>query len=98
MKTRMPVGNLLEEKLETILTRHAGDPVYEAISMGHPERMGITYGWDVGTFFEKSRTVLASGREYQNLCIGCDRFHDEVLAFRRPQDLVTIVPSRAPAC
>ena len=90
MKTRIPVGNLIEEKLEAILTRLAGDPVYEAISIGHPERMGITYGWDVGAFFEKSRTMLASGREYQNLCVGCDRFHDEVLAFRRRQELVTI--------
>jgi len=79
IKTRLPIGNLLEEPLERILDRLAGNPVYEAISMGHPERMGITHGWSVDKFLEKSRKVLPSGRVYQNLCVGCDRFHEEVL-------------------
>lgn len=80
IKTKAPVGNLLNEQLETILERLQGNPVYEAISMGHPERMGITRGWSVEKFHEKSRVTLPSGRIYQNLCVGCDRFHDEVLA------------------
>jgi len=79
MKTKQPLGNLLHEKLEAILDRHVGNPVYEAISMGHPERMGISHGWSVEKFLEKSRTVLPSGRVYQNLCLGCDAFHQEVL-------------------
>lgn len=79
IKTRAPVGNVAREPLETILDRHVNNPVYEAISMGHPERMGLQHGWSVETFYEKSRTTLPSGREYQNLCIGCDRFHEEVL-------------------
>ena len=79
VKTRAPVGNLLENKLEDLLDRLAGNPVWEAISMGHPERMGISHGWSVEKFLEKSRTVLPSGRIYQNLCIGCDAFHEEVL-------------------
>jgi len=79
IKTKAPVGNLLERKLEEILNSLAGNPVYEAISMGHPERMGITYGWTVEKFLEKSRTVLPSGRVYRNLCLGCDAFHEEVL-------------------
>ncbi|MBM3764701.1 MAG: radical SAM/SPASM domain-containing protein [Acidobacteria bacterium] len=74
-KTKRPVGNLRNETLDAIIARCTGNPVYEAISMGHPERMGIAHGWSVEKFLEASTT--ASG--YRNLCIGCDRFHDEVL-------------------
>jgi MoaA/NifB/PqqE/SkfB family radical SAM enzyme len=87
IKTKTPVGNLLHEPLETILTRLQGNTVYEAISMGHPERMGIAHGWSVENFLENSRVQLSGGRVYQNLCIGCDRFHEEVLA---PAPLVHI--------
>jgi hypothetical protein len=79
IKTRAPIGNLLERKLEEILDDLIGNPAYEAISMGHPERMGIASGWSVEKFLEKSKMILPSGRVYQNLCIGCDRFHEEVL-------------------
>lgn len=79
MKTQLAIGNLLEDKLEAILDRLVGNPVYEAISMGHPERMGIAHGWSVEKFLEKSTATLPSGRVYQNLCIGCDAFHREVL-------------------
>jgi hypothetical protein len=79
MKTRLPIGNLLEEPLMDIVQSLVGHPVYEAISMGHPERMGISHGWPSGQFFERSRTTTPAGRPYQNLCIGCDRFHEEVL-------------------
>jgi Iron-sulfur cluster-binding domain len=85
MKTELAIGNLLEEKLETILDRLVGNPVYEAISMGHPERMGITHGWTVDHFFEKSKVTLRDGRVYQNLCLGCDAFHREVLMEHRKQ-------------
>ncbi len=89
IKTQLAIGNLLEEKLQSILDRLSGNPVYEAISMGHPERMGISYGWSVDKFLEKSRTTLPSGRVYQNLCIGCDAFHREVLMGRK-RELVSI--------
>jgi hypothetical protein len=79
IKTKAPAGNLLGRKLEQILDSLAGNPIYEAISMGHPERMGIAHGWSVEKFLEKSKVVLPSGRIYQNLCIGCDAFHEEVL-------------------
>lgn len=79
LKTKLPIGNLLEETLIDLLDSLVGDPVYEAISMGHPERMGIRDGWSVGDFLEKSKTTTPGGRGYQNLCIGCDRFHEEVL-------------------
>lgn len=79
MKTKFPIGNLLEESLVDILQSLVGQPVYEAISMGHPERMGIGHGWSSARFVERSRTVTPTGQAYQNLCVGCDRFHEEVL-------------------
>ncbi len=79
IKTKAPIGNLLEDKLETILNRLIGNPVYEALSMGHPERMGITEGWTVEKFIEKSTIRTADGGVYQNFCLGCDAFHEEVL-------------------
>lgn len=79
VKTKAPIGNVAEEKLEIILQRLVGNPVYEALSMGHPERMGIAHGWTVEKFIEKSAVTLPSGKVYQNLCVGCDRFHEEVL-------------------
>ena len=41
--------------------------------------MGIQHGWSVEKFLDKSKTTLPSGRVYENLCIGCDAFHEEVL-------------------
>jgi hypothetical protein len=82
IKTKLPIGSLLDDGLIAILDSLAGDPVYEAISAGQPERMGIAAGWNVETFLAKSRTVTPKGQPYANLCIGCDRFHEEVLSAR----------------
>lgn len=79
LKTRVPIGNLLEEDLIAILDSLAGEPAFEAISMGQPERMGLAYGWSEERFIEASRTVTPKGAPYANLCIGCDRFHEAVL-------------------
>jgi hypothetical protein len=79
IKTRKEVGNVLDQELEQMLKGLIGNPVYEAISMGHPERMGISHGWSVEKFIERSRVMLPSGRVYQNLCVGCDAFHGDVL-------------------
>ena len=84
LKTRLPIGNLLEEPLESILARRAADPVYQAISAGEPQRMGLTRGWSEEMFLSRCRTTTPAGVSYANLCIGCDRFHDEVLAAARP--------------
>ena len=53
--------------------------MYQAISAGEPQRMGVAHGWSEEMFIEKSRTVTPDGKPYANLCIGCDRFHEEVL-------------------
>ncbi len=88
VKTRLPVGNLLEEPLESILRRSASDPVYQAISGGQPQRMGLARGWSEAKFLEMSRTTAPDGQPYANLCVGCDRFHEEVLA--APSPLISI--------
>ena len=79
IKTKRPIGSLLEDSLIDILDSLAGIPAYEAITMGHPERMGLAYGWSEAKFVAASRTTTPQGADYRNLCIGCDRFHAEVL-------------------
>jgi hypothetical protein len=56
--------------------------VYQAIDAGAPQRMGLSLGWSEETFVARSHTLTPQGRPYANLCVGCDRFHDEVLAPR----------------
>ncbi len=80
IKTRLPLGTLLEDELISILDSLAQEPAYMAISQGHPERMGLAYGWSEEQFIAASHTVTPKGTPYGNLCIGCDRFHEAVLA------------------
>lgn len=82
LKTRLPLGDLLEERLVDILDSLADDPVYQAINAGRPELMGQTLGWSEAEFRARSRTTDPAGRDYANLCIGCDRFHEEMLGPR----------------
>lgn len=79
VKTALPLGNLTEEPLIDILESLVGLPAFEAIDMGHPERMGMLDGWDEARFIEASRTTLPDGRPYENLCIGCDQYHRQHL-------------------
>ena len=79
VKTKLPIGNLLEDDLIDILDSLAGVPAYEAITTGHPELMGLNYGWSEAQFVAQSHTTMPDGAPYQNLCIGCDRFHEQVL-------------------
>jgi hypothetical protein len=79
VKTALPLGNLCDERLIDILDSLAGDPAFEAINAGKPERMGLAHGWDVARFLEASRTKTPQGADYANLCIGCDEFHREVM-------------------
>jgi Iron-sulfur cluster-binding domain len=79
VKTRRPIGNLLEDNLIDILESLSDVPAYREISAGHPERMGLSSGWSEATFIAKSSTLTPAGKIYRNLCIGCDRFHEEML-------------------
>lgn len=82
IKTKLPIGNLLEDRLTDILDSLRGDPVYEAINAGQPERMGEAAGWSAERFTAAAHTTTPQGRPYANLCVGCDRFHLDVLAPR----------------
>lgn len=79
VKTKRPIGNVTEEKLTDILDDLAADPAYRAINAGRPQEMGVSRGWSEAEFLRRSRTTTPQGRAYENLCIGCDRFHEEVL-------------------
>jgi hypothetical protein len=79
VKTRLPIGNLLDEPLIEISTRsrRAGlrsDQRRPPGADGHRARL------EPETFLAKSRTLTPTGRSYQNACIGCDRFHQECSA------------------
>jgi hypothetical protein len=41
--------------------------------------MGLKHGWSEADFVERSKTLTPAGQPYQNLCIGCDAFHQDVL-------------------
>ncbi len=79
-KTRLPYGNVAEEPLIQILESLVGQAELEAITTGHPERMGIGHGVNVTEFLELSRTTNTKGEVYVNRCIGCDRLHELHLA------------------
>jgi hypothetical protein len=79
LKTKYPLGNLTEEKLVDILDGLRDHAAFAAINLGQPERMGLTHGWSVERFVERSRMVTPQGETFRNLCIGCDAFHEEVL-------------------
>lgn len=57
-----------------------GNPIYEAMNGGHPERMGLAHGWDLDTYYAKFETATPKQQPYHNPCIGCDKFHEEVQA------------------
>lgn len=79
LKTKLPIGNLTEEPLAEILADLAGQPVYQAISRGQPLMMGLQHGWDQARFLAESHSKQPDGSDYANLCIGCDKFHEQVL-------------------
>jgi hypothetical protein len=82
LKTKLPIGNLTEDRLIDILESLKFDPAFEAISAGDPRRMGLADGWSVEKFEAASRTKTVSGADYANLCVGCDRFFEEKMGAR----------------
>ncbi|MEL6727365.1 MAG: SPASM domain-containing protein [Pseudomonadota bacterium] len=80
LKTKAPLGNLTEESLSEILESVATLPAIQALNEGDPERMGESAGWSREVFKDRSRTKDGLGQDIQNMCIGCDRFFEEVLS------------------
>jgi len=73
-KTRRPIGNLIDEPVIEILDSLVGEPPFEAISTGHPERMGLAYGWSVEDFLARSRTRTPCGKPYAISASAAARF------------------------
>ena len=62
-----PLGDLAQESLASMLARHRGDPVWEALNSGDPEAMGTAAGFD--------REYAARRiRELGSVCLWCDEF------------------------
>jgi Iron-sulfur cluster-binding domain len=78
-KTRLPYGNLCEEALLDILESLTGQPEFESITGGHPERMGLAHGVRLKEFIALCRITDPTGRTFLNPCIGCDRMHERFL-------------------
>lgn len=79
LKTRAPLGNLTEERLEDVLASVATLPAIQAIDRGEPEVMGAHDGWSAETFRARSAIRDGAGRLVENRCIGCDRYFEERL-------------------
>jgi hypothetical protein len=64
---RQPVDEPLIEILDSLV----GVPAFEAISTGHPERMGLAYGWNIEDYLARSRTRTPGckkGRRDAKIC------------------------------
>ena len=62
-----PLGDLSREPLATILDRHRGDPMWQALNRGEPSEMGLAAGVDAE--FAQQRI-----RELGNVCLWCDEY------------------------
>lgn len=82
LKTRRPIGNLVEEPLLEILDSLAQDPVFQAIHRGLPQHMGLSLGISEAAYLDLCRTQTPGGLPYANLCIGCDRVFEQHLGPR----------------
>jgi len=80
LKTKVPLGNLTEERLLDILASLRGHPAFEAINDGDPERIGEPWGWKRDDFRRAATQVDPAGRHVSNVCLGCDAFFAERLA------------------
>ncbi len=86
LKTKAPLGSLVEERLIDILDSLKGHPALEAINAGDPEAMGLASGWSRAQFRAAATVTDPKGREFANVCIGCDTYFEAVLS-RELQDL-----------
>lgn len=79
LKTKAPLGSLVEERLEDILASVSALPAIRALNDGDPEGMGLHDGWTRGTFRTRSSAADGKGRTLENMCLGCDRYFEERL-------------------
>ncbi|HJN91620.1 MAG TPA: radical SAM protein [Dehalococcoidia bacterium] len=80
-----PLGDLAEEPLSEIVARHADSPIWQALSHGDPEAMGIADGIDRDQARERIE-------ELGSVCLWCDEFFRDRIAHTRGADVVESLP------
>jgi hypothetical protein len=80
LKTKSPLGNLTQERLIDILDSLKGHPAFEAINAGDPESMGEAFGWTRADYRRAAAVTDPTGRDFANVCIGCDAFFETHLS------------------
>jgi hypothetical protein len=90
LKTKAPLGSVAEERLVDILDSLKGHPAFEAINQGDPEAMGLSVGWSRDDYRAAAAVTDPKGRQFANVCIGCDAF----FAARLGDDLAAIRAAR----
>jgi len=80
LKTKAALGSLAQERLVDILDSLKGHPAFEAINAGDPEAMGLQMGWSREDYRAASQVIDPKGRNFANVCIGCDAFLKEKLS------------------
>ncbi len=68
--TRIPLGDLTQKPLLSILDKHRSNPVFEALNRGEPAAMGVELGISI---------EFASARieELGSCCLWCDEFFEK---------------------
>ncbi|WP_293373936.1 SPASM domain-containing protein [Nevskia sp.] len=80
IKTRAPLGSLVEEPLIDMLDSLRDEPALQALNAGDPEGMGLHHGWSREQFRAAATVTDPTGRAYANPCIGCDAYFDQHLS------------------
>ncbi len=82
IKTRVPLGSVVEEPLIDMLDSLREEPALQALNNGDPEGMGLHHGWTRAQFRASAHVTDPTGRPYGNPCIGCDAYFDAHLGAR----------------
>ena len=76
LKTKSPLGNLMEEPLEEILDSLRGVGFFESLNRGDPAEMALHADMTRDDFRRLSTTLTPKGTRYSNPCIGCDKLFE----------------------
>jgi hypothetical protein len=80
-----PLGDLAKESLSDIVARHADSPIWQALSQGDPEGMGVADGVDR----EHARRRI---EELGSVCLWCDEFFRDRIARLRGDEVIELLP------
>ena len=75
IKTGVPLGSLLDERLDDILASLRGHPTFESLNRGDPAGMAASVGVDAAAFAARCKSGSAA-----NFCTGCASVHRDLVA------------------